>query len=75
MGTGFGRSRRTSGLWGTNFTAGSSICPARCSVSNRPRQTISRNAPLACFHCQTSHNFCDSLRRLARGWAAISSWI
>ena len=34
---------------------------------------MSRSAPLACRHCQASHSFVDSVRRLARGWAAISS--
>ena len=42
------------------------------SISNRPRQTMSRSAPLACFHCQASQNFSDSLRRLAVGWSAIN---
>ena len=28
---------------------------------------MSRKAPLACFHCQASHSFVDSLRRLSAG--------
>ena len=56
---------RASGLCGTNFTGGNSIWPARSSISSRPRHTMSRNAPLACFHCQASHSFFDSVRRLS----------
>ena len=33
---------------------------------------MSRKAPLACFHCQASHSFSDSLRRLAPGCSAIN---
>ena len=35
-----GRSRRARGLGGRNRITGNSICPARCSISNKPRQTI-----------------------------------
>jgi hypothetical protein len=67
-----GRSRRARESGGRKRIAGNSISPARSSISNRPRQTISRGAPLACFHCQTSQSFSDSLRRLAVGWSVIN---
>ena len=38
------------------FTGGNSISPARWSISSSPRHTMSRNAPLACFHCQASQS-------------------
>ena len=69
---GAGRSRSTSGLRVMKRTAGSSISPARCSISNRPRQTISRRAPLACFHCHASHTFADSFLRLMPGCSAMN---
>ena len=53
-----GTVRRTGGNW---------ISPARSSVSSKPRHTISRNAPLACFHCQASHSCRDSFQRLSSG--------
>jgi hypothetical protein len=43
-------------------TGGNSISPARSSISSRPRQTTSRNAPLACFQSRASHNCRDSFR-------------
>src|SRR5690348_13202213 len=46
--------------------------PARSSISNRLRHTMSRKAPLGCFHCQASHSFFDSVRWLWFGYAAIS---
>ena len=63
---------RTNGFSETCRTAGSSISPARCSISRRPRQTMSRNAPLACFQSHASQSFADSLRRLRRGFCAMS---
>ena len=67
-----GRSRRARGLGGRKRIPGNSICPARSSISNKPRQTMSRGAPLACFHCQASQSFSDNLRRLAVGWSVIN---
>jgi hypothetical protein len=64
--TGVGRARSTSGLRGGKRTSGSWISPARCSISSRPRQTMSHNAPLACFHSHASHTFADSFLRLSR---------
>src|SRR5258705_1876432 len=64
--TGAGRTLRASGLCGTNFTGGNWILPARSSMSNMPRHTMSRKAPLGCFHCHASHSFVDSVRRLSR---------
>ena len=40
-----------------NSPAGNLIWPARSSMSNRPRHTMSRSAPLACLHCQASQSF------------------
>jgi hypothetical protein len=48
-------------------TGGNSISPARSSVNSRPRQTTSRNAPLACFQPRASHNCRDSFQRLLWG--------
>ena len=39
------------------------------------RHTMSRRAPLACRHCQASHNLVDRVRRLSPGCAAISPLI
>src|ERR1017187_5022127 len=72
IGIACGRSRRARGLGGRKRITGNSICPARSSISNKPRQTIARDAPLACFHCQTSQSFSESLRRLALGFSAIN---
>src|SRR5882672_2621476 len=72
MSIGAGVGRRTNGLRVWKRLGGNSISPARCSMSNKPRQTISRKAPLACFHCQASHSFAESLRRLAPGFPAIN---
>ena len=50
-----GRSSATTGLGfaglpcGRRRTAGSSISPPRSSINSRPRQTMSRSTPLACF--------------------------
>ena len=33
---------------------------------------MSRNAPLACFQSHASQSFADSLRRLRRGFCAMS---
>jgi len=30
-------------------SAGQAFAPARCSINKRPRQTMSRGAPLLCF--------------------------
>ena len=49
------------------LTGGSVIWPARSSISSMPRHTMSRNAPLACRHCQASHTRVDSLRRHSSG--------
>ena len=72
MSIGAGVARRTKGLRVLKRMGGNSISPARCSMSNKPRQTISRKAPLACFHCHTSQSFSESLRRLALGFSAIN---
>ena len=72
MSIGVGVARTTNGLRVLKRTGGNWISPARCSMSNKPRQTIARNAPLACFHCQTSQSFSESLRRLAPGFSAIN---
>ena len=72
MGIGVGAARTTNGLRVLKRTGGNSISPARCSISNKPRQTIARNAPLACFHCQTWQSFSESLRRLVLGFSAIN---
>src|ERR1700680_4129053 len=69
---GAGVVRRTKGLRVRKRMGGNSISPARCSMSNKPRQTISHKAPLACFHCHTSQSFSESLRRLAPGFSAIN---
>jgi hypothetical protein len=67
-----GVTRRTKGLRVWKRMGGNSISPARCSMSNKPRQTIARKAPLACFHCHISQSFSESLRRLAPGFSAIN---
>ena len=36
------------------------------------RQIMSRSAPLACFHCQASHNSRDSFQRLSSGRSEMS---
>jgi len=69
---GAGVVRRTKGLRVWKRMGGNSISPARCNMSNKPRQTISRKAPLACFHCHASQSFSESLRRLALGFSAIN---
>jgi len=69
---GAGAARCTNGLRVRKRIGGSSISPARCSISNRPRQTMSRKAPLACLHSQASQSFADNRRRLARGFSAIN---
>ena len=56
--------RRRSDCGHQSGPRGSSISPARCSISIRPRHTMSHKAPLACFHCHASHTFADSLLRL-----------
>src|ERR1051325_11689994 len=71
MSIGGGVARTTNGLRVLKRTGGNSISPARCNMSNKPRQTIVRNAPLACFHCQISQSFSESLRRLAPGFSVI----
>ena len=48
---------------------------ARSSISRSPRHTMSRSAPLACFHCHASHSFADSFRRLSSAWLPINCWI
>src|ERR1019366_4285137 len=55
---------------GRRRTGGSAISPARSSINSRPRQTISRSAPLACFQFQASHSFRDKAQRLASGFAS-----
>src|SRR6266542_891045 len=65
MSTGAGRRGRTRGLSEVCRTGGNSISPARCSINIKPRQTMSRGMPFVCFHCQASHSFADSARRLA----------
>ncbi len=65
--TASGGSRSASRLRTLRSTAGNSISPARSSASSRPRQTTSRNSPLACLHCQASHNTRDSFQRLSSG--------
>src|ERR1700722_10539382 len=42
-------------------------------MSNRPRHTMSRNAPLAWRHCQDSQSLGDSVRRLSCGCCSISA--
>src|SRR5476649_1478678 len=69
---GVGVARTTNGLRVLKRTGGNSISPARCNMSNKPRQTIARKAPLGCLHCQTSQSFSESLRRLALGFSAIN---
>src|ERR1700683_2275138 len=44
-------------------------------MSNRPRHTMSRHAPLACRHCPASQSLVDSVRRLAFGCCSISARI
>ena len=66
--TGLGRACLPGG-W--RRTGGSSISPVRSSINSRPRQTISRSAPLACFQSHSSHSFRDNAQRLASGLAAI----
>jgi hypothetical protein len=41
-------------------------------MSNKPRQIMSHNAPLGCFHCHAWQSFADSLRRLRAGFSEIS---
>src|SRR5450432_593524 len=69
---GVGVARTTNGLRVLKRTGGNSISPARCNMSNKPRQTIARNAPLACLHCHTSQSFSESRRRLTPGFSAIN---
>jgi hypothetical protein len=68
--TGCGLVLCTNGLSEVCRIAGSSISPARCSIKRRPRQTMSHNAPLACFHCHASHSCADNFRRLMEGLSA-----
>jgi len=44
-------------------------------LSNRPRHTMSRNAPLAWRHCQASQSLVESVRRLSCGCCSISARI
>src|SRR6266699_623131 len=46
---------------------GKAMCPARSRPSSNPRQTMSRGAPLTCFHPQASHRSKESRRRVAPG--------
>ena len=65
--TGSGRSRSAKRFRTLRRTAGNWISPARWSSSRSPRHTMSRNAPLACFHCQAWQSCRDSFQRLSWG--------
>ena len=64
---GSGRSRSANRFRTLRRTGGNWISPARSSVNSKPRHTMSRNAPLACFHCQASQSCRDSFQRLSSG--------
>jgi len=47
-----------------------SISPARSSISSSPRHTMSRRAPLACFHPQGFHNCRDNVPAHRQRWSS-----